>query len=66
MHLVHTVLSGAIRYAERLDVVGANPVALVIPSSFENAEVIPPDVAGVRRMLEVAREKDDSLTPCCT
>ncbi len=45
---------------------GANPVALVVPSSFEQAEVITPDVAGVRRMLEVAREKGDSLTPCCT
>ena len=63
VHLVHTVLSGAFRYAERLGVVERNPVASVVPPSFDKAEVVPPDVAQVRTLLKLAREEGDSLFP---
>ena len=56
-------MSSADRYAERLGVVEHNPVSSVVPPAFEKREIFPPDVTGVRRMLELARAEGHPLYP---
>ena len=61
VNLVHAVLSGACKHALRLEMIHRNPVALVTPPPVKRREVPPPDVAGVRRALELAREDGHDL-----
>ncbi len=64
VHVVHAVLSGALKYAMQMEMVHRNPVALVSPPSLERREVVPPDIAVVLAALELAREERHYLYAC--
>ena len=55
VQLVHAVLSGSLKYALRMEVIWRNPAHAVTP---------PPDIAGVRHMLELAKAEQHPLFPC--
>ena len=61
---VHTVLSGALKYAMRMELVHRNPVALVTPLRKERRPVAPPDIATVKALLELARRERPDLFAC--
>ncbi len=52
--LMHTVLSGAYRYALRLELVSRNPVAAVSPPSAGKTETLTPPVGAVHELLSPA------------
>lgn len=60
---VHVVLSGAFKYAHRMDLVLRNPVPLVSPPPVNQPEVPPPDVPAIRQVLDLARSDGNVLYP---
>lgn len=64
VELVHAVLSGALKYALRMEVIWRNPAQAVTPPKTLRQEMEPPDIAGVRRMLAGAKAKGHPLFPC--
>ena len=60
---VHIVLSGAFKYALRMELVHRNPVALVSAPPVKHSEVKPPEVSSVRRVLDQARLDGHILYP---
>ena len=62
--MVHAVLSGAYRYAMRMEVVSRNPVALVSAPSIRKREIQPPPVEVVAEMLHIARNEEHPKFPC--
>ncbi len=64
VHLVHNVISGAFKYALRMEVAWRNPAKSVTPPKIVRKEVEPPEVAGVRRILELAEAEEHPLFPC--
>ena len=60
---VHNVLSGALKYAFRLELIHRNPVSLVTPPTVKRTEIPPPDVEGVLEALSLARDEDNDLYP---
>lgn len=60
---VHIVLSGAFKYALRMELVHRSPVATVSPPSVKSAEIPPPDIPAIRRVLELARSDGNILYP---
>ena len=46
---VHHVISGALKYALKMDAVWRNPAQAVTPPKAERKEVVPPDMAGVKQ-----------------
>ena len=60
---VHVVLSGAFKYALRMELIYRNPVALATPPPVKRPEVHPPDVSATRELLELARREGDILYP---
>ena len=63
VELVHNTLSGALKYALRMEVVGRNVAQLVTPPKAERKEVDPPEITMVRRILEAARWQEHPLFP---
>ncbi len=63
VNLIHTVLSGALRHAVRLELIQRNPALEVIPPAFTRREIMPPEIQGVRRRLSVARSGGHPLYP---
>ena len=61
--MVHNVLSGALKYAFRLELIHRNPVSLVTPPTVRRTEIPPPDVDGVLEALALAREDGNDLYP---
>ncbi len=61
--LMHTVLSGAYRYALRMELVPRNPTAAVSPPTIQDTETYTPDVAVVNRLLHTADELDARHAP---
>ena len=58
---VHIVLSGALKYALRLELVHRNPVSLVSPPSVKRPEIVPPDIAAVRSVLALSSSDGNDL-----
>ncbi len=64
VHLVHTVLAGALKHALRMELIYRNPAALVSAPPLARREVHPPDIAVVRDALALAREEEHHLFAC--
>ena len=63
--LIHTVLSGALKYALRMEIVVRNPVAAVRhPPSKKSAQVYTPDTSTVLTALDMARDEQHHLWAC--
>ena len=62
--LVHNILSGALKYAVRMEVAWRNPAQAVTPPQVVRKEVGPPDIARVRRILDIAKADEHPLFPC--
>ena len=55
VELIHNIISGSLKYALRMEVIWRNPAQAVTPPKATRTEVEPPDIAAVRRVLELAR-----------
>ena len=64
VELVHTVLSGALKYALRMEVVWRNPAQVVTPPQVVRKEVEPPEIAAVMRILGIAKDEEHPFFPC--
>ena len=62
--LVHTVISGAYRYALQEDAAWRNPAKAVTPPKVLRKEVEPPEIARVKEILRLAEEEEHPLYPC--
>ena len=62
--LVHNVMSGAMKFAVRMEAVWRNPVQAVTSPTVVRQEVEPPDILGVRRILQLANESEHTLFAC--
>ena len=60
---VHIVLSGAFKYAFKMELVHRNPVSAVSPPPVSSPEVPPPDIPAIRAVLDLARSDDNVLYP---
>lgn len=63
VEMVHTVISGAYKYALRMDVAWRNPAKAVTPPKLEVTEVTPPDISEVKQILALAEAAGDALFP---
>ena len=61
VQLVHTALSGALKYAMQMEVIFRNPASLVSPPPVRRPELSPPDIAAVRDILLLAEETQHPL-----
>jgi integrase len=64
VELIHSILSGALKYALRMEVVWRNVAQAVTPPKVERQEAEPPEIAAVRRILETSKAEDHPLYPC--
>jgi len=64
VELVHTVISGAFKYALQEDLVWRNPAKAVTPPKVERREVEPPEIGRVKEILELAEKEGHPLYPC--
>ncbi|MCY4554889.1 MAG: site-specific integrase [Chloroflexi bacterium] len=64
VQLVHCVLSGAMKHAQRLELVARNPVSLVSPPTAPKTEAYSPQVEQVRALLILAEELEHPLWVC--
>ena len=62
--VVHTVLSGAVKHALRMELIYRNPVSLVAPPPLKRREIVPPNISAVRDALALAREEGHYLFAC--
>ena len=60
---IHIVLSGAFKYALKMELVHRSPVGMVSPPSIKPTEVPPPDIPAIRSVLELAKADDNVLYP---
>ncbi len=58
---VHIVLSGAFKYALKMELIPRNPVSLVSPPAVKPSEVQPPDIPAIRDALDLARSEGNLL-----
>ena len=63
VHLVHCVLSGACKYAWRMEKVDRNVAALVLLPPKPKREVVPPEIEIVLELLALAEAEDHPLFP---
>ena len=61
---VHNVISGAFKYALRMEMVWRNPAKSVSPPKITRKEVEPPGIAWVKAVLSLAEREDDPFFPC--
>lgn len=64
VELIHNIVSGALKYALRMEVVWRNVAQAVTTPRAPRIEVEPPDIGGVTRILEDARTEEHPLFPC--
>ena len=64
VEVVHNTLSGALKYAMRMEVVWRNVAQAVTPPKVVRKEVEPPEIAIVGRILGTARRQEHPLFPC--
>ena len=63
IELVHTVISGAYKYALRMEAAWRNPAKAVTPPKVLHKEVDPPEIAKVKAVLALAQEEGHPLFP---
>ena len=61
---VHNVISGAFKYALRMEMVWRNPVKSVSPPKITRREVEPPGIPWVKDLLSLAEVEDNPFFPC--
>ncbi len=61
---VHNVMSGAMKYALRLEQITRNPVALVSPPTVPKTEAYSPELSQVRNLLSLAESNGHPLWAC--
>ena len=59
--IAHTVLGGAVKLAVQLEVIHKNPLVGAPPPRTVDKEIVPPDVAVVQRILEIAEREEHRL-----
>ena len=64
VEMVHNVISGAYKYALRMEAAWRNPAKSVTPPKITRKEVEPPEIAKVREILKLAEEEEHPLFPC--
>lgn len=64
VHLVHNVISGAFKYALRMEAAWRNPAKAVTPPKITRDEVEPPEIPRVRAILRLAEEQGHPLFAC--
>ena len=64
VELVHCVISGVLKQALREELVWRVVTQAVTPPRVDRKEVEPPEIAGVRRVLDIAKEQEHPLYPC--
>ena len=64
VELVHTVISGALKFALQEEVVWRNSAKSVTPPQVIRKEVEPPEIAKVKDILRLAEEEHHPLYPC--
>ena len=64
VQLAHNVISGAFKYALRMERAWRNPAKSVTPPRITRTEVAPPDIARVKEILSLAEEEGHPLFPC--
>ncbi len=64
VELVHTVISGAYKYALRMEAAWRNPAKAVTPPKVTRKEVEPPEIARVKEILALAEKESHPLFPC--
>ena len=63
VHVVHAVLSGALKQAMRMELIHRNAASLVSPPPIAKREVAPPGIGAVRDALALARADGHHLYP---
>ncbi len=63
VHVVHAVLSGALKQAMRMELIHRNAASLVSPPPIAKREVAPPGIRAVRDALALARAEGHHLYP---
>ena len=58
---VHIVLSGAFKFAMRMELVHRNPVSVVSPPPVKRTEIPPPEISPIRRVLDLASSDGNLL-----
>ena len=66
VHRVHVVLHRALTQAVRWEWIWLNPAAQASPPRVEPADIRPPSVEQVRRLLDVVRQTTSSSSPTST
>ena len=61
---VHNVISGAFKYAIRMEIVWRNPAKAVSPPKTTRKEVEPPVISWVKGILKLAEAEHHPLFPC--
>lgn len=64
VELVHTVISGAYKFALQEDLVWRNPAKSVTPPKVVRKDVEPPEISKVKEILQLAEQERHSLYPC--
>lgn len=64
VEMVHNVISGAYKYAVRMEVAWRNPAKSVTPPKITRKEVEPPEIVKVREILKLAEQEGHPLFPC--
>ena len=62
--LIHNIISSCLKYALRMEVIWRNPAQAVTPPRHERTEIEPPDIAGVKKVLSLAKETDPISHAC--
>jgi len=64
VEMVHNVISGAYKFAMRMEAVWRNPAKSVTPPKIIRKEVEPPEIAKVKQILKLAEEEVHPLFAC--
>lgn len=64
VEMVHNVISGAYKYALRMEAAWRNPAKSVTPPKIIRKEVEPPEIPRVREILKLAELEEHPLFPC--
>ena len=64
VEMAHTVISGAYKYALRMEKVWRIPAKAVTPPKVERKEVEPPEIVRVKEPLALAEKEEHPLFPC--
>lgn len=64
VHLVHNVISGAFKFALKMEVAWRNPAKSVTPPKITRDEVQPPEITKIKGILSLAKEQRHPMFAC--